>query len=214
MKAISEASLERSAHILEWAVKNIHQVSIPNPNLRKRLAGSSFTLAIDLFNCTLILGKESAQSGVCVLARSILECYVRGFWLAYVADDSTIERFSKNQSTKTLKPLIGAIKKSKSNSIPKNSLADLENKVHTLDSITHGGLAHMKLRNISDDKIGTNLSKQNMTPLFILFGASVVVNCVEQFTRSLLEDEFRSIEQLDEGTDFLSQLLTTIKDNE
>ena len=197
-----QSVLKQALEVGTWARKVIHGAYVPAPTLRKRLAGSAFALAIDLHGSSCCLAACGAQSGVLTLARSNVESYLRGFWLAYIAEERLIDSYAKGRYTKTLKPLMQLIQKSKV--APLSRLGIRDSDAALLDDITHGGLGHMKLRNIEGYEIGSPSSPDLMADVLLL-GSTIIVSCVEHFVRAVLDDPHRSLELFEEGGKFFVQ---------
>ncbi|MCA8275047.1 hypothetical protein LGN17_21410 [Burkholderia sp. AU30280] len=193
----------RAPEIAVWARSFIHGIEVPKPNLRKRLAGSSLALALDLHDSMCALAAIGSRSAIHVLARSVVENYARGFWLACVATPHEIDRFvapkrggSVERLALTLKPLLKRIHAAKKGEQSRLGI-DTEN-AHVLDSLAHGDLGLMNLRNISGYEVGSS-STTALTYAMLLTGATIAVSCAETFVREILDDEPRSLKVFEDG---------------
>jgi hypothetical protein len=196
-------AVARMPEISKWAASIVHGVEVPRPNLRKRLAGSSLCLALDLFDSMSALALIGSRSAIHVLARSVVENYARGFWIACVASQNEIERFMAPKSkgkvqplTTSLKPLLKSIHASKRGEQSRLGI-DTGNSA-LLDSFAHGDLRLMILRNVSGYEIGA-ASTTVLTYLTLMLGVTIAVSCVETFVREILDDEQRSLEEFKAG---------------
>lgn len=188
-----------------WARDRIHGKAVPQPTLRKRMAGSSLTLCVDLYQSMASLAVIGGSSAISVLVRSVVESYALGFWLAHVASDHAITQYSVGRETKTLKPLLNAIYKSPH--AGKSRLVATVEDVSVFDSLTHGGIRQMMLRNINGQILGSARNRGVDLPLVTL-GAQMCVLSVETFIREIFEDECASLEALQEGQILIGKILS------
>jgi hypothetical protein len=184
--------------ISKWAASIVHGVKVPSPNLRKRLAGASLCLALDLYDSMSALAIIGSRSAIHVLVRSVVENYARGFWRACVASQNEIGRFvapigkGKVQPlTMGLKPLLKSIHASKRGEQSRLGI-DTSNAA-SLDSLTHGDLGLMILRNIGGYEVGA-ASTTALTYGMLMLGVTIAVSCIETFVREILDEEGRSLE--------------------
>lgn len=197
----------KKQHILDlalWAHGLIHGTAVPSPTLRKRMVGSSLTLCIDLYQSTASLAIIGGSAAISVLARSVVESYALGFWLAHVASDSVIDQYAAGHETKTLKPLLKAIYKSPHAS--RSRLAITTDDASMLDSITHGGIRQMMLRNINGPTLGS-AKNRGLDLSAVLIGAQMCVFSVETYIRELLEDEAHSLKAFEQGHALINRII-------
>lgn len=140
--------------VIEWATKHMIGKEVAGGCLRRKLAAMSFSLSMDFISGINILTKFGHRSSAIALHRSVIESYLRGFWLAYVADENSIQKFSTGQLTKTAKPLAAAIKKKGLQD--KCKLLSTERILSHLDEFTHGGIRHIALRDVGNEHTKTN----------------------------------------------------------
>jgi len=196
-------AVARLPEISKWATSIVHGVEVPRPNLRKRLASASLCLALDLHDSMSALAVIGSRSAIHVLARSVVENYARGFWIACVASQNEIERFvaPKNKGnvqplTMSLKPLLKSIHASKRGEQSRLGI-DTSNSA-SLDSFAHGDLGLMILRNISGYEVGA-ASTTVLTYQMLIIGVTIAISCVETYVREILDDEQRSLEVFKAG---------------
>lgn len=188
--------VKRATNVAIWAGSIIHKVEVPEPNLRKRLAGGSLALSLDLYGSMCCLASLEGKSGVYVLARSVIENYARGFWLACIAKTDEIDKYSKRRMTLTLKPLLRTIRTSQF--AAQSRLGIDEKDAGVFDSLTHGDIGHMLLRNINGAQIGTT-TDHTASAGMLFIGATIAVSCVENYVREILDDKIRSEKLFKEG---------------
>ena len=63
-------------------------------------------MSLDLFDNMSVLAMMGGKAAIPVLARSVVESYARGFWIACIADVNELERFmvSKKAASTRLIP--------------------------------------------------------------------------------------------------------------
>ncbi|WP_147292967.1 DUF6988 family protein [Dyella psychrodurans] len=137
------SACERADELAVWAANQLHGRE-GQPGLRNKLAAAALGLAIDLHATMVMLAKKGAFSAIFCLARSILESYVTGFWLLYIASDQQIESFNKGKtSIKHKRVLMNEVIGHKASRITDYKLKELTG---LLDGLTHGGIKHLAMR--------------------------------------------------------------------
>lgn len=182
----------------------MHGVEVPRPDLRKRLASASLALAIDLFDNMCCLALHDGLSGVHVLARSVIESYLRGIWLTHVADTGTVERYASRRYSITLKPLLRALRNTGDG--PADGFGISENHAAILDSLTHGDMRSMRLRGINEYDMGSHHGLNSAIAL-IVFGAQISVLSAGAFVRDVLDEKTRSEKVYEEGQQLVALLV-------
>lgn len=181
--------------VIEWATKHMIGKEVAGGCLRRKLAAMSFSLSIDFISGISTLTTFGQRSSAIALHRSVIEAYLRGFWLAYVADEDSIQKFSTGQLTKTAKSLAAAIKKKGLQD--KCKLLSTERILSHLDELTHGGIRHMALRDVGNESVKTNHVASSAQLLVLC--ATYLVYLVEISYLVAFEDDKLAKDAYEEG---------------
>lgn len=196
----SDVEFEKKAkdmlqRVIEWATKHMIGKEVAGGCLRRKLAAMSFSMSIDFISGINILTNFGQRSSAAALHRSVIESYLRGFWLAYVADEDSIKKFSTGKLTKTAKPLAKAIKKKGLQD--KCKMLSAERILNHLDELTHGGIHHMALRDIGNERATINQVASNAQLLVLC--ATYLVFLIEISYLVAFEDAKLAEEAYEEG---------------
>lgn len=201
----SDVEFEKKAkdmlqRVIEWATKHMLGKEVAGGCLRRKLAAMSFSLSMDFISGINILTNFGQRSSAAALHRSVIESYLRGFWLAYVADEDSIQKFSTGKLTKTAKPLATAIKKKGLQD--KCKMLSAERILNHLDELTHGGIHHMALRDIGNERATINQVASNAQLLVLC--ATYLVFLIEISYLVAFEDAKLAEDAYEEGRMLLS----------
>lgn len=158
--------------VFVWGHQHMNGVIFPGTSMRNRLATWSFNLALDLIGSVRTLSAHDQRSGALVLHRSIVENFLRGFWFAYVADEGLVNRYTVGKYTNTAKTLAMAIRKSGKQDDCKVLMP--EGVISHFDELTHGGIRHLKLRDVTVEsnpieKIKTSANMLVLCACYVIF---------------------------------------------
>lgn len=159
MSQESDLELERAALktlkvLVVWAIKHLNGRMVEGGSLRRKLASISLSLSFDLIGGVHTLLQNSQRSAALALHRGIVESYLRGFWISYVAHERLLERFSIGRYTNTSKEL--AQKITKSGFGDRCKILDCARILPHLDELAHGGLQHLVLRDLGNESVKMN----------------------------------------------------------
>jgi hypothetical protein len=89
-----QAEFEKAKELIDWIDSKIDGVTF-NGEPRNTIPAILFHLAIEHYAGITQLLISGIYGSACALVRCELECFVRGAWLHYCADDAQLEAFSE-----------------------------------------------------------------------------------------------------------------------
>lgn len=140
-----------------WIEPRIQGLSIPT-TVRNCLAASSYGLAVEHQRALVALIEAKAYGSTLALLRPTVECFARGYWLLYLADDDQIKMFSERKATRNLDFLLRKITEDNARGPHKQQMQTLAERLNTL---THGDVEHLAMR-IGNGKVGPQYDVEHL----------------------------------------------------
>lgn len=108
----SHTSLQRASRLADLLSAKLHEQPIP-ANLRNRIAGACFAIALEHQRAVVILFEINPplNSSAFALVRPVFESYLRGMWLSHCATDAQLDAFSKDAKLPDTASLVNAVEK-------------------------------------------------------------------------------------------------------
>lgn len=108
----SHNSLQRASRLTDLLSAKLHEQPIP-ANLRNRIAGACFAIALEHQHAVVILLERNPplNSSAFALVRPVFESYVRGMWLSHCATEAQVDAFSKGAKPPDTASLVIAVEK-------------------------------------------------------------------------------------------------------
>lgn len=160
MLTSNPTSQDAAIAYMEWLNGLIHECEIPG-SLRSRIAASCFGIAQDHHHAIVVLIESQRYASSFALVRCALEAYVRGKWLALIASDVEVEKFSKGWEPPHFGPMLNQLEKTPAFSSKKLSQIKA-NSWGAMCSYMHTGGLHVQ-RWVKPDSIEPNYSAEEVS---------------------------------------------------
>lgn len=107
------ATLARATSLAALLSAKLQEQPMPG-NLRNRMAGACFAIALEHHQAVTVLAAQTQPlySSAFALVRPTYESYVRGMWLSHCAEDIQVESFSKDGNIPKMETLARAVETS------------------------------------------------------------------------------------------------------
>tara|TARA_R110000765_G_C18740854_1_gene586657 strand:- start:118 stop:723 length:606 start_codon:yes stop_codon:yes gene_type:complete len=91
-----ESDIYHAKQLSNWFSDNVDGLSII-PGHNNKLAAACFSLVLDHHMAVIILIENGRYSSAAALMRVHFDTYVRGCWLAFIADENAVRRFEEGK---------------------------------------------------------------------------------------------------------------------